>query len=331
MRRLQGWRHAVASVAVMFSCLGGPALAVAQSATPEASPAASPAAASAAGPVLTIPRDIPVDLAAMTLFAQEMDPAFQTVGGYLLDVEGIVAQQRLIPSDPLRARLEDAGLIAQYGSYGGEFGADYAYVAAGWSHVELYADAEGATKGVALLFDGTLDPNATPVADAPVIGDEARLTRTTVVDPDTGETSRLVDYSFRVGTLTAGVTLFAYDGSEPDADKAIALAKQMLPRVERGLAAKSTPTGPFFTTLRVEGRSGYATGTALEGYSFLDGVAPVELDDTPDAWAARQESLATSGVQSLYTTTVYLLPDGETDYNRSLTVSAGVFVFSTPE
>lgn len=318
-----GARRLMMSLLAILSLglLGAPALALAQTASPAASPVA--------GAPLTVPAGIPLDLPAMTLFAQEMDPAFVNVGGYLLDVDGIVAQQRLIPAGPLRATLEDAGLVVEYSQYGGEFDADGAYIAAGWSHVELFADAEGASEGLAILFDGSLDPMATPVAGAPAIGDEARLTRTTVDDPDTGESYAIVDYSFRVGNLTAGVSLFAYDGTEPDADRAIALAKQMLPRVERGLAA--APAGPFFTTLRVEGRSGYTTGTALEGYSFLNGVAPVEWADTPESWAARQESLKKSGVESLYATTVYLQPDANADPYVALTVSASVFTFATPE
>lgn len=307
---------------------GGPSLAMAQTASPAATPAASPVATPATG-TLAIPGGVPIDLAAMTLFPQEMDPAFRNVGGYLLDVDGIVAQQQAIPSDILRAKLEDAGLVVEYSQYGGEFTADNAYIAAGWSHVELFGDAEGASKGLSILFDSALDPKATPVADAPTIGDEARLTRTTVDDPETGESYAIVDYSFRIGNLTAGVSLFAYDGTEPDADRAIALAKQMLPRVERGLAAE--PAGPFFTTLRVEGRSGFSHGTALEGYSLLNGVAPVEWADTPESWTARQESMKKSGVDSLYATTVYLQPDANADPYLALTVSSSVFTFATPE
>ncbi|MGC4192003.1 MAG: hypothetical protein QM589_12700 [Thermomicrobiales bacterium] len=315
-------RTMLALMAIVVSgLLGGPVMAFAQDATPATSPVAAPVR-------LTVPSGVPLDLAAMTLFAQEMDPAFQNVGGYLLDVDGIVAQQQLMPSDALRARLEDAGLVVQYSQYGGTFTPENTYISAGWSHAELFGDAEGASKGLSILFDGSLDPNATPVASAPVIGDEARLTRTTVDDPETGESYAIVDYSFRIGNVTAGVSLFSYDGAEPDADRAMNLAKVMHQRVEHVLAAK--PAGPFFTTLRVEGRSGYASGTALEGCSLLDGVAPIELGDTAETWKARQESLLKSGVESLYTATVYLLPDGETDYNTSLTVSTSIFAFATP-
>ncbi|MGC4105299.1 MAG: hypothetical protein QM753_02940 [Thermomicrobiales bacterium] len=324
--RIRISRRVLLSLMAIVAMIGGPALTAAQGATPAATPAASPVPASTA---LTIPGGVPLDLAAMTLFAQEMDPAFVNVGGFLLDVGGIVAQQSLMPSDALRAQLEDSGLIVQYSQYGGQFTSDNAYIAAGWSHVELFADAEGAAKGLSILFDGSLDPHATPVPDPPVIGDDARLTRTTVDDPARGESYAIVDYSFRIGNLTAGVSLFTYDGTEPDADMAIALAKEMQTRVERVLAAEQS--GPFFTTLRVEGRAGYASGTANEGYALLDGVAPVEWNDTPESWKARQESLVTSKVESVYATTVNLLPDGETDYNRSLTVSAAVYTFVTPE
>ena len=276
----------VVSIVFLLSLLLPAAMATAQDATPAASPTAGQ----------------PLDLAAMALTPDDVDiPGLGSWSSQALTLDQEVASRaEYDQKDPavVRESLVAAGWQRQYQSilaapevYGTESSVLAQFVL---SYVREFADAEGASAGLAFLEDESGRPSAsggaTPVAgemslaeDIPgtrVIGDESEITRHLGIDPGDGRSYRALDLTFRTGNLVAGVSLYDYLGGEPDVAEIEALAQTYLERIEQ-VRAEGAP-GLSNRVVRLDA-PGIVPGR--DDYLRLDGVYVPYYNESPETTA----------------------------------------------
>ena len=262
-------------------------------------------------------REAPLDLAAMTLtFADLEDEGFDgfVSGGVVRhDLEVFaeaVADYTGADLDEVEEILfEDAGMQQAYERYQvlpDKDEPETLSTSTVRSYVYEYAEPDGVPAVWELIEDESgvdgEDLELEDLEDVPEIGDESEATLEQGEDPTTGP-YQSIDVSFRYENLTAGVTLYRWDGEDVDLDEVVALAERLLERIEAVLDGEA----PGLST-RVVRLAGEPLVYA-DGYEYLDGEAMNRfLDQTEDDWDLAAEAFEDRGVLAAYD---YLIFYGE--------------------
>jgi hypothetical protein len=246
------------------------------------------------------PAGLEHDLAAMVLPADAF-PAEGLVAGagrMLRPVEEAAAHAEAlgVPEADLLAQMRDAGWIARYaGEVVPATRAEGGLApTTGWSSVTLYADADGAAEGFALLDESRAD--GAEVIQARQIGDGARMTRYIGTDAAGRPFDRL-RYTFVAGPLVGSVALFrGADAAEASPDAMVTSAEALL---ERMRAAGEAP-GLFHLAVHLDPVAGLPIDSHAEGYFSVNGQHIRHQGDSDEALAAAATFIATHGVEASY-------------------------------
>jgi hypothetical protein len=171
--------------------------------------------------------------------------------------------------------------------------------------------------------------NVEDVEDAPELGDQSELTRTTGGATATTNPFESLDYTFRVDNFTAGVTITDFTGEDVDQDQIADLADLVLERIH---TAVEDETPEFFrTVLRLEPGELATTQVASESYQLIDGDVLRFSNESEVGVANRAEFWRENDVESVYGYQGYFQPNGETDSNRSLSILTRLYTFGDEE
>jgi hypothetical protein len=152
------------------------------------------------------------------------------------------------------------------------------------SYVIEYGDAGGAAAGFVYLEDVSGVPTAT---DAPLdraLGEQAQATRDRGLSH--GRPFRLLDVTFRMGNLVAGVTVINYPGVA-FADPPLAEAETLATTLAGRLAAAPPPGTTIGAAVLRIADSGRSLPTYDDAYFRLDAADIPLADETAQATAAR--------------------------------------------
>lgn len=299
----------------LLATVGQPAVTVAQSATP------GPPAAG-----ISFPTGVNVDLPAMVLLPGEIDPDFAAGGSGFSDAAALAADSGL-PRDQIMRELNTTGFIGEYRFWGGvPDEADPAVLArTADSYVMLFQDSEGAEHAFNLLGDESTVVNAEDVATASQLGDQSELTRLEGILPDEGVDFVVLDYTFRVDNLVAGVSITSYDGNVLTVDAVMALARQQLDRIESVLAGDAPDLS--LAAVRLESSNGHVRVGQTDQYRRIYGATPMSLGESPAAYDARVAYWGDANVETAYRSGSFLVPEGAPDATTGLTLTAYVYLF----
>jgi hypothetical protein len=261
-----------------------PANALAQDASPVASPAATPVAGEA-----------PLDVAAMALTPDDLADFgladFAIADGRTQTLDDRVGQQADAGEDPAAVRnlLSSIGWVRGYRSRlahpiaaGGD---DFdALVSSG---VTQFADADGAEAGYTLLANlDTASGEATPVAEAPAVGDRSVLLDVGEIDLDDGAIHPSQRLIFQSGELVGDLIVVAPTDQPFAASDVVALAERQLERMDE-VRANGGPDLSF-KALRVQGIG--LSDPDLDNYRKLDGTIFESLGDENEDLARDTET-----------------------------------------
>jgi hypothetical protein len=184
------------------------------------------------------------------------------------------------------------------------------------SFIYVYEDETHAEDGFAFLEDESDDPTATDLDGAPQIGDESEMTEYTDEIQDGGETYDFhgVDYSFRIGRVTATVAVNGWN-EEVDRDDVEALGALLETKVlgvlnEGRVDGVRTP-GLDSIAPRYEGDN---LVPSRSQYCVLNGEALLQAYN-PDQQASLQETVDDYGITAGYCAmTKLLMPSDDGAY-----------------
>ena len=258
-----------------------------------------------------------LDLPAMALTPEDLED--EGLGGYgvgfgevtyLDELIGPYAQDRNLPEDEVREILEDAGFARWYESFldvpPDEDDPAGPSVRTFHSYVLEFANQDGAANGWDFLEDESTSETAHDVRRVKEFGDESEATRDRGKDEATGDEYELLDLSFRLGTLHAGVTIVDWAGGEPEVAEAEALAARLLERIE--LVLNDGAPGLSNQVVRLTGEE---VASSVDSYLILDGDAIPIYRETARDTKAREQDAADADVTDAYWLREQIVARGE--------------------
>jgi hypothetical protein len=270
------------------------------------------------------------DLAAMTLTPADLDelemPGYGIGFGqtaYPEDLTASIAENRGLPEEEVRSRLQGAGFVRRYDSQlylpadetdpTGTFGRTVA------SYVVQFADEGGAASAWDFLEDESGNSLAGDIPLSTPIGDQSEATQENILDSETGEPYIQIDVTFRTGNLHAGVAIIDWEGGLVELPEVEAAAHRLLERVQTGLSG--TAPGLDGLTFRL---SGEQIIPSADYYTLVAGEAIPQYGESPQDVAARESAAASDGQTEIYSLQQELstgteAPDDDTWYLLELT------------